>query len=100
MNLKNKYKQLFEGRLRSNDSELINEADVFGGGDSSADDTERDVEKLNQKFAGPIEPVIKLINTKEELSGAVKALIDAVEQEKPGLAKKTKMLLRKMVQDL
>ena len=100
MNLKNKYKQLFEGRSRSNDSKLINEADVFGGGDSSADDIERDVDKLQKKFDGPLAPVIKLINTKEELSGAVQALIQNVEQEKPGLAKKTKMLLRKMVQGL
>ena len=35
MNLKNKYKQLFEGRSRSNDSKLINEADVFLTGDIS-----------------------------------------------------------------
>jgi hypothetical protein len=92
------------------DAELeLDESSVFGDpSDQDVADAEklqgaldsRDVDKLQKKFDGPLDPVLKLINKKEELAGAVQALIQNVEQEKPGLAKKTKILLKKMVMDL
>ena len=85
--------------LRPLIKETIKEADVFGG-TTGDDDTERDVEKLGKKFEGPLEPVIKLINTKDELHQAVELMITQVEQNKPGLAKKAKILLKKTVQNL
>jgi len=43
---------------------------------------------------------LKLINTKDELAQAVNALIQNTEKEKPGLARKTKILLKKIVMGL
>jgi hypothetical protein len=81
----------------------LKEADVFGGDEPAATadaNASRDVEKLGAKFEGPLEPVIKLINTKDELHQAVELMINQVEQNKPGLAKKAKILLKKTVQNL
>ena len=82
------------------DAELeLKEADVFDQG-AQSDTIEKDVAKLQKKFDGPMAPVIKLINTKDELVGAVDALINNVEQEKPGLGRKAKILLKKRMQEL
>jgi hypothetical protein len=87
--------------LRNLIKETLEEADVFGGSsEPSSNDTERDVQKLSKKFEGPLAPVIKLINTKDELHQAVELMIKQVEQNKPGLGRKAKILLKKTVMDL
>jgi len=81
----------------------VNEAEVFGGGDesgTSAGDQERDVQKLAKKLEGPLEPVINLINTKVELTQVIELILSKVEQNKPGLGKKSKILLKKAIQNL
>ena len=77
----------------------VTEQDVFDSGDDSGD-VEKDVEKLKAKFAGPLEPAINLINTKFELVNAIEALIGAVEENKPGLVKQAKTLLKKSINDI
>jgi hypothetical protein len=87
--------------LRNLIKETLEEEDVFGGGsEPSSNDTERDVQKLSKKFEGPLAPVIKLINTKDEVHQPVELMIKQVEQNKPGLGRKAKILLKKTVMDL
>jgi hypothetical protein len=83
----------------------LKEADVFGGGEDSATtdtsgDTEKDIQKLAKKFEGPLEPIIKLINTKDELAQAVELIISKAEENKPGLGSKAKPLLKSTINDL
>ena len=96
MNLKEQFKRIGGHRL--------NEADVFGGGDTAttdtSGDTEKDIQKLAKKFEGPLAPVIKLINTKEELAQAIQLILNKAEENKPGLGSKAKILLKKTINDL
>ena len=91
--------------------ETIYEADVFAssGGETpststtsttSTGDQEKDVAKLQKKFEGPMKSVIDLINTKDELHQAIQLILSKVEQNKPGLGKKAKILLKKSVNEL
>ena len=83
--------------------EILLEADVFGSGDesgTSANDQERDVQKLAKKLEGPLEPVINLINTKVELNQVIELILSTIEQKKPGLGRKSKILLKKTIQNL
>jgi CRISPR/Cas system CSM-associated protein Csm2 small subunit len=81
--------------------ETIKEADVFDtGAGATGDDEERDVSKLRDKFEGVLEPMIDKINTKEELNQAIQLLLSKVEENKPGLGSKAKILLRKTIQNL
>ena len=78
---------------------VTEQGDVFDTGAESGD-MEKDVEKLKKKFEGPLETVIKLINTKHELVQAVEVLFAKVDENKPGLVEKSKMLLKKSIQNL
>mgnify|MGYP003664950302 CR=1 FL=1 len=63
-------------------------------------DAEKDIQKLAKKFEGPLGPVIKLINTKDELHQAIQLILNKAEENKPGLAAKAKILLKKTINDL
>ena len=64
------------------------------------DEPATDVLRLQKKFGGILDPIIKKINTKDELHQAVEMLISQVEANKPGLAKKAKILLKKTIMEL
>ena len=81
--------------------DILNEADIFQNMPATDDNEQsKDIGRLEKKFSGMLEPIIRKINTKEELQQAVELMIKQVEANKPGLAKKAKILLRKTIMSL
>jgi len=79
------------------DTRPLGEADVFGG-DTSTDS--KVIDKLTDKFEGPVKSILDLIKTKDDLNAAISLLITKAEETTTGLGKRTKPLLLKTVKDL